>query len=114
MNARIKQISIASAILTCLVTSANALPTSGRRISGTILKVEPPGREAEMRRDDKGTVLTFSWNDRTTFIANATFTDAAMLRPGAHVIVTYHKPFFGKPFISRVKSVTSFSARPNK
>ena len=103
MKTTSKSITFMVAILATTAPFAAALPNSGRRITGTILKVEPRVREAGMRWDDKGTVIAFSWNDRTTFVSNATFTDAAILQPKARVNVIYHAPFFGKPFVSRVR-----------
>lgn len=92
----------------------SALPTLGRRISGTVLQVEPRVREAGMKQDRKDTVIVFRWNDRTEFFANGTSTTAAILQPGERVNVTYHTPFFGKPFVSRVKLVMPASVSSHK
>lgn len=81
---------------------ASALTPRGRPIQGIIQKVIPQTKEVEMRRDDKGTVITFVTVKRTTFVADGKLVDATILQPGLHVEVSHHVPFFGKPFVTRV------------
>jgi hypothetical protein len=81
---------------------ASALTPRGHPIQGVIQKVNPQTQEVEMCRDDKGTIITFVTVKRTTFIANGNIVDAAILKPGVHVEVSHHVPFFGKPFVTRV------------
>jgi hypothetical protein len=103
MKTQISRITLVSALLACFATSASALPTAGRRLSGTIRNVETRVREAEMRRADNDAVIAFRWNKHTLFVANGKIADPAIVRTGANVNVIYHEPFFGKPFVSRVK-----------
>ena len=84
-----------------IAVPASALTPRGRLITGTIQKVDAQTHEVEMLREDKGTVITFTWSKRTSFVANAQMTDAAILKQGAHVVVSHHVPFFGKPFVTR-------------
>lgn len=86
-----------------------AMPNVGRSITGTIQKVDAQAQETQMVRDDKGTLITFVWVRRTTFVANDRFTGAAILRKGARVEVRYRVPVFGKPFVTRVKLLPATS-----
>lgn len=92
---------------------AAALTVRGRTIIGTIQKVNLLTHEVAMLRADKGTVITFTWSKRTSFIAGGRMTDAAILQQGAHVLVRHYKPFFGKPFMTRV-TLLPVSTRQSK
>lgn len=81
---------------------ASALTVRGRPITGTIQKVNGATREITLLRDDKSTVIRFIWSKRTIFVASGEITDAVILKRGAHVVVSHHVPFFGKPFVTRV------------
>lgn len=85
-----------------IAQTATALTPRGRPITGTIQKLDALSHEVEMLREDKGTVITFTLSKRTSFVANAQMTDATILKPGAHVVVSHHVPFFGRPFVTRV------------
>ena len=85
---------------------AAALTPRGRPITGTIQKVDLLTHEVAMLREDKGTVITFVWTKRTSFVASGMMTDAVILKKGAHVVVSHHVPFFGKPFVTRVTLIS--------
>lgn len=85
-----------------LAPPASALTPRGHPITGTIQKVDAQTREVEMLREDKGMLIIFTWSNRTSFVASAQMTDATILKKGAHVVVSHHVPFFGKPFVTRV------------
>jgi hypothetical protein len=89
-------------LLIGVVQRASALTPRGYPITGTIQRVDTQTHEVDLLREDKGTVITFVWVSRTTFVSNGRRTDAAILKPGARVEVSHHVPFFGKPFVTRV------------
>ena len=96
------QIVLVFACLACLPTPAVAATSPVRHLSGTIQKVDTQVRELEIRPDDKGPDLTFVWGRLTTFVANGQIADAAILKRGSRVEVRYHRPFFGKPSLTKV------------
>ncbi len=89
-------------LLVGVVQRASALTPRGRLITGIIQKVDVPTHEITMLSEDKGTVTTFTWSNRTTFVANGQMAAAFILKPGARVTVSHHVPLFGKPFVTRV------------
>lgn len=97
-------------ILANTATPAAARTPRGRTITGTIQKVDAQAQEVEMLRYDTGTLISFVWIARTTFAAKGRMTDAAILKKGAHVEVSYHEPVFGKPFVTRVALLPTPSA----
>lgn len=107
MKTQSKPIILLIAIQASLIPFAAALPTSGRRITGTIEKVDAQAKEVIMRREDKGPAVSFVWNKRTTFSANSQPADASILKMGRRVNTIYHSPFFGKPYVSRVMLPTT-------
>ena len=100
------------AFFASITAPASAITPHGRQITGTIRKVDAPAREVEMLREDKGTLLNFVWNKYTTFIANAQFADAGILKKGARVEVNSHTPFFGKPFVTKVTLLQTHNQNP--
>lgn len=42
------------------------------------------------------------WNSATEFLRDWKFVTAAELKEGTHVVIYYHSPFFGKPFLTKV------------
>lgn len=90
---------------------ASALTMRGRPITGTIQKVDGVTREITLLRDKEGTVIRFIWSKRTIFVASGKMTDAVILKKGAHVVVSHHVPFFGKPFVTRVTLARALSAK---
>jgi Cu/Ag efflux protein CusF len=93
---------------------AAALTPRGRPITGTIQKVDTQSREVALLREDKGTVITFVWVSRTTFVADAKMADANILKKGARVEVSHHVPFFGKPFVTRVTLLPVLASNKSK
>ena len=47
-------------------------------------------------------VLTIAWNSRTSFVKDTLSVTAAELRKGSLVTISYHTPFFGERFASKV------------
>ncbi|MCB1209130.1 MAG: hypothetical protein KDK97_07370 [Verrucomicrobiales bacterium] len=102
MKTRSRLIALLFAMLASFTMPATARTPHGRDIIGIIQRVNPQTQEVEMRRDDTGAVITFVRVKRTTFVADGRLADATILKPGAHVTVSHHVPFFGKPFVTRV------------
>lgn len=95
------------AFLANFATPASAASARGRTVTGTITKVDAAARDVELRVEDTGAPVMFTWNRHTSFIANGQFTDAAILKKGARIEVIRHTPFFGKPFVTKVTLQTS-------
>ena len=93
---------LALAVVVCAATPATAKTPRGRRISGIVQKTNWQAREAEILRTDRIGALSFVWNTRTTFVANMQLANSTILKQGARVKVSYHRPLFGRPFVSRV------------
>lgn len=102
MTIRLHIFVLALAFVVGIPPLAIAMPQTGRRITGIVQESKEQSREAVILQTNKGTPLRFFWNNRTTFVANMQFVDAAILMPGAKVEVIYHHPFFGKPFVTKV------------
>lgn len=95
------------AILATTTPLAVALPKLGRSITGTIENVNVQAKEVIMRQVDRGTVVSFVWNTRTTFSVSNRPADASILKKGQRVDAIYHTPFFGKPYVSRVRLLST-------
>jgi hypothetical protein len=88
-------------------TLAMARTPMGRHVTGIVQKTNIQAREAEILRTDTGVTLSFVWNNRTKFVANMHFVSTAILQPGNKVEVIYHRPFFGRPFVTKVTLLTT-------
>ena len=93
---------LAFAVVVSIPTPAAAMPRTGRRITGIVQKTNWQGRESEILRTDARGPLIFVWIAPTAFVANRQWVNAAILKPGARVEVTYHHPLFGRPYVTRV------------
>ena len=102
-----KPVILMLAILAATTPFAAALPNTGRRITGTIENVDAQAKEVTLRPENKGSAVSFVWNKRTTFSTNTQPADASILKKGQRVNTIYHSPFFGKPYVSRVKLLTT-------
>lgn len=101
---------LALAVVVGMPTLATARTPRGRPITGIVQETNGQTREVEMRRTDTGATLSFVWSNRTIFVANRQVVDAAILKQGARVEVIYHRPFFGRPFVTKI---TLLSASAN-
>lgn len=90
------------AFVVSLMTSATALPLSGRYVTGIVKKVDLQARQAQILPLEKAEPLGFTWNPRTVFSAKKQPADAGIVKRGAKVKVIYHQPFFGPAYVSRV------------
>lgn len=90
------------AFLVSLSAPAAAITPHGRRVTGTIQKVDASTREVELLQKDTRMPVAFVWNRLTTFVTGTSMADAAILKKGARVEVIRHVPFFGKPFAAKV------------
>ena len=90
------------AILAATTPFTAALPSTGRRVTGTVEYVDAQNKEVTLRPENKGSAISFIWNKRTTFSTDTRTADASILKKGRRVKTIYHSPFFGKPYVSRV------------
>lgn len=93
---------LALAIVVSVPSLATARTPTGRHITGVIQMTNGQTREVEILRTDTGETLSFVWNNRTKFVANMQFVSAAIFQPRDKVEVIYHRPFFGRPFVTKV------------
>lgn len=91
---------------------AMAKTPTGRHISGIVQRTDGQTREVELLRTDTDRLLSFVWSNRTKFVANRQFVSAAILQQGAKVEVIYHRPFFGRPFVTKVTLLTTSTTPP--
>lgn len=95
------------AIVAATTPFAEALPNTGRRISGTIENVDFQAKEVILRTEKSGSPISLVWIKRTRFSINATPADASILKKGRQVNAIYHSPFFGRPYVTRVTLQTA-------
>jgi len=93
---------LALAAILSVPTPAAARAPRGRPISGIVQKKNEVTREFEIERSDTGTPLSFVWISRTIFVADRQLVNAALLEPGARIEVICHRPFFDRPFVTKV------------
>ncbi len=96
------------------VMPAAAITPQGRHHTGTIQKVDTSAREVEMLREDNGTPITFVWNKLTTFVTDTSMADSAILKKGARVEIILHRPFFGRPFVAKVRLLSATHPKKTK
>ena len=97
---------LAIAVVVGIPTLAMDKNPTGRHISGIVQKTNGKSREVEFLRTDSGGPLGFVWNNRTKVVANIQFVSAAILQQGAKVEVIHPRPFFGRPFVTKVTLLT--------
>lgn len=103
----------ALAVVVRVPTLATARTHLGRHIIGIVQNTNVQMHEAEILQTDTGVPLGFIWNNRTTFVANMQVADAAILKRGAKIEVSYHQPLFGRPYVTKVTLLSNspFSAK---
>ena len=69
---------------------------------GAIEMIDQDARVLRVHRDGETVPLTLVWNRQTRFIEGTGFVTAAALTKGARVTISYHTPFFGKPFATKI------------
>ena len=69
---------------------------------GNIEMIDQDARILRIQRDGEAVPLTLVWNSQTRFIEGTGFVTAAALTKGARVTVSYHTPFFGKRFATKI------------
>ena len=105
-------VALALAVVVSTPTPATARNPTGRRISGIVQKTNHQVREAEILLTDRVGTLSFVWNTRTEFVANMQLVNSTILKQGAKVEVRYHRPLFGRPFVSRVTLLSASNRVP--
>lgn len=103
---------LALAVVVSLPTLAAARPHPGRHITGIVQNTNVQMREAEILQTNTGVPLSFVWNNRTKFVANMQVVNAAILKRGAKVEVSYHQPLFGRPYVSKVTLLSASDPVP--
>jgi hypothetical protein len=98
----LQPVALAALLSFGLVADAAAHSPTGRHCTGTIEKVDPSAQMITFRADREERAKTFVWNKRTQFVREIGFVESSALRKGARADVTYHAPFFGEPFVSRI------------
>lgn len=96
------------------IADAAAIPPTGRRRTGTIEHVDSSTRQLTFRANREERPRVFIWNKRTRFVRNVNFVEPSALHAGARADVTYHSPFFGEPFVSRVVLLEPAPARRSR
>ena len=89
-------------VLLSSAPSSHARAPRGRQRTGNIQQVDAPTRHVVLLAADDGKRITFTWINRTMFVANNRVADAAILTRGVQVQITLHRPIFGEPFVTRV------------
>jgi hypothetical protein len=91
---------VASALL--IASDAFARPTRSRPVAATIESVSLETRTLTLVPAKGKGPSVVALTKQTKFIHNWKFAPSSELRTGAHAMVYYRTPFFGKPFATRV------------
>lgn len=83
-------------------TPAEAKSHSGRERNALITSVDRKGAILTVEIEAESRPRSFEWNETTRFVQNGRFTGPEALKAGATVLIRYHAPFFGNPFVSNV------------
>lgn len=89
------------ALLAC-VPVARAMPPLGRQATGAVRDVNRPTQTLTIAASTDPQPRVYRWDERTRFVADGSFTTPAAIPRGATVAFTYHTPFIGEPFVTRV------------
>lgn len=111
MNSHLKSPALALFILLAITTASHALPPRTRQSEGVIPSVNSASRSFEFESADKRVPRVLTWSRRTAFYANGDEVEPSALRAGQHVELRYGTPFFGPPYVSKVR-VLSPSPQP--
>jgi hypothetical protein len=90
------------AILMSVASPSIAHSIGARHLVGIIQYVNAHAREAELLQPGKAKPLRFTWDKETRFIADQHLIDAVILSSGVRVEVVYIRPFFGRPYVTKL------------
>ena len=104
---------LAFLIASGLASSIQALPPMSREMSGVVQQIT--AKTLTLLPAGESKPIVFAWDaKRTNFIRDSDFTNAGALRVGTRVIVRYHSPIFGPPYVTRVFWQTDASTSEQK
>jgi hypothetical protein len=83
-------------------TNATARTARARIQQGIIQTIEPERHLLRLRAADQTALLTIVWDNRTRFFDNMRSVTDAELKKGMLVTVSYHTPFFGERFATKI------------
>lgn len=110
MKTHSKFIALTALITLGFTTASQAMPPRTRQGDGVIQSVDPQTRSFEFASADKAVPRVLTWSRRTAFYANGDEVGPDALRAGQRVELRYGTPFFGPPYVSKVR-VLSASAQ---
>lgn len=93
-------------LFACLYpTDALAIRPRSRAAEGIIENIDTRHRTLTIKRldSDEQEVLTYQWKDYTKFIQDDQIVKVTALKTGTRIDYWYRTPFFGKPFVTRVR-----------
>ena len=73
-----------------------------RELCGVVQEINAPRRLLVLQTAEHPKPLTLAWTRNTLFIKGRKIMDGAQLKAGQSVCVFYQRPFFGKPFMTKV------------
>lgn len=95
-----------SIVAFCFIsTVTQATPRSSREGDGVIKSVNWDNRTFTIRMEETSQLRIFEWDGNTEFYEGLAATTARDLKPGKVLHIRYHVPFFGKPFVCKVRFV---------
>lgn len=107
MNPALHQAVMRLGTILCLAvlavgTDVAARTPRARVQQGIIQTIEPQERILNLRPTGQPGLLTIVWNSRTSFYDGTRVVSVAELRKGVLVTVSYHTPFFGERFATKI------------
>ena len=100
--------------VTLLSGSAQARPPLGQQATGAVRDVGRAAQTLAIQTSGDPQPRLYRWNERTRFTAGASVITVAVIPRGATVAFTYHTPFIGGPFVTRVTLLHPLPASPKR
>lgn len=91
-----------------IALNAEAHPPRTREKTAVISKIAPQTetltleQPPDSHQTEESGPNVIVWNSNTEFLCDEKVASVEALRPGTLVTIDYHKPFFGKPFATKV------------
>ncbi len=111
MNSKLKSRTLVLFILLGITTASQAMPPRTRQREGVIQSVNSASYSFEFESAEKSVPRVLTWSKRTAFYANGNEVEPSAIRAGQLVELRYGTPFFGPPYVSKVR-VLSTSPQP--
>jgi hypothetical protein len=90
------------AVVVLLPFGAEGSGSRARRAAGTVLVVDHETQTCLVKPPNAKRPLLLNWDKNTRFIHNQQFTNAVALTERVSIVVFYHSPLFGKPYMTKV------------